>query len=87
MSGIPTFVEYDILCLDAERGISYSTFDEFWDKRMEPMQYISPDAKGPFAHLREILRERAREQYYLHWQHRLAMMPQGALAEAVRADV
>lgn len=70
MAGIPTFVEHDILCLDAERGIFYQSFEDFWERRMEPMQFIAADTGGPFAHLREKLVERARQQYHLFWQQR-----------------
>lgn len=65
MAGTPTLVEHDILQLDAERGIFYQSFDDFWEKRMEPMQFIPREAKGVLAHLREKLVERAQEQYAL----------------------
>lgn len=60
-----TFVEHDILALDAERGIFYQSFEEFWDRRMEPMQFIPREAKGVFAHLRQTLKDRAQEQWLL----------------------
>lgn len=60
-----TFVEHDILALDAERGIFYQSFEDFWDRRMEPMQFIPREAKGVFAHLRQTLKDRAEEQYQL----------------------
>jgi hypothetical protein len=66
-----TFVEHDILVLDATRGISYQSFDDFWEHRMEPMQFIAPDAQGVLAVVREKLRERAKEQFALFCQHRL----------------
>lgn len=66
-----TFVEYDILAQDTSRGIIYQSFDDFWQRRMEPMQFIAAEAQGPFAHLREKLRERAKEQFALFCQHRL----------------
>lgn len=77
-----TFVEHDILALDAARGITYQSFEDFWERRMEPMQFISPDAKGPFAHLREKLRERAREQFALFCQHRLTAVEERQLQPA-----
>ena len=60
-----TFVEHTILSLDASRGIHYQSFEEFWQKRMEPMQFISPSAKGPLAHVRDRMIDRAREQWDL----------------------
>lgn len=60
-----TFVEHDILCLDAERGILYQSFEDFWEQRMESMQFIAPDAKGVFAVLRQTLKDRAQEQWIL----------------------
>lgn len=71
MAALLTFVEHDILAIDASRGITYQSFDDFWSLRMEPMQFIAGDAKGPFAHLREKLKDRAREQFALFSQHRL----------------
>lgn len=87
MAGTSTFVEYDILALDAERGLSYQSFEDFWLRRMEPMQFISAEAKGPFAHLREKLRDRAREQFALFCQHRLtAVEEQQLLPSRQNAD-
>lgn len=63
-----TFVEHDILQLDAERGIFYQNFDDFWERRMEPMQFIPPDAKGVFAALRQTLKDRAQQQWELFAQ-------------------
>lgn len=73
MSGIPTFVEHAILALDAERGTFYQSFEEFWDQRMEPMQFIPREAKGVFAALRQTLKDRAQEQYLLF----MARLPTG----------
>lgn len=64
-----TFVEYDILQLDAERGIFYQNFEDFWERRMEPMQFIPREAKGVFAHLRQTLKDRAEEQWQLFSAH------------------
>jgi len=75
-----TFVEHDILQLDADRGITYQSFDDFWERRMEPMQFIAPDAKGPLAHLRELLRARAKEQFALFCQHRLTPIEEGQMS-------
>lgn len=66
-----TFVEHDILALDAARGITYQSFDDFWSRRMEPMQFIKQDATGVFAEVRKNLRARAQEQFALFHQHRL----------------
>lgn len=60
-----TFVEHSILQLDASRGITYQSFEEFWNKRMAPMQFISPDAKGPLASVRDRMMDQAREQWEL----------------------
>lgn len=60
-----TFIEHTILAIDAAKGIHYSTFEEFWQKRMEPMQFIAPSAKGPLAHVRDRMIDRAREQWDL----------------------
>lgn len=65
MSAPRTFVEHDILALDAEHGIFYQSFEEFWDRRMEPMQFIPREAKGVFAALRQTLKDRAEEQWLL----------------------
>lgn len=65
MKRAQTFVEHDILRSDAESGIFYQTFEDFWQKRMEPMQFIAPDAKGALAAVRASLREQAREQFIL----------------------
>lgn len=59
------FIEYQILAADAERGIHYSSFEDFWQKRMEPQQLISADAKGALAAVRQINKERAQEQWLL----------------------
>lgn len=67
MSRPQTHVEYEILEHDAARGILYPTFHEFWEKRMEPMQYIPREAKGVLGQLRAKLREQAEQQYRL-WQ-------------------
>lgn len=60
-----TFVEHDILCMDAERGIRYPSFEDFWCKRMAPMQFIPANANGALGAVRDTLKERAREQYHL----------------------
>lgn len=65
MSRLQTHVEYEILQKDAERGIHYAGFADFWERRMEPMQFISRDAKGPLAVLRNIMKEQAKEQWTL----------------------
>lgn len=75
MAAIPTFVEHDILCLDAEHGIFYQSFEDFWEQRMEPMQFISRKAEGAFAHLREKLVENAREQFTLFTRDMLLHYP------------
>lgn len=74
MAALPTFVEHDILAIDAARGIIYQSFDDFWTRRMEPMQFIESSAQGVFAAVREKLRERAKEQFALFCQHRLTAM-------------
>lgn len=71
MSKSWTFVEHDILALDAARGITYQSFDDFWSRRMEPMQFIAADAQGVFADLRRVMKVRAMEQFALFHQHRL----------------
>lgn len=58
-----TFVEHDILQLDAERGIRYQSFEDFWTRRMEPMQFIPKNASGALGAVRDTLKDRAREQY------------------------
>lgn len=63
-----TFVEHTILSLDASRGIYYSTFEEFWEVRMEPLQFIAKGAKGPLAHVRDRMMDLAREQWDLFQQ-------------------
>lgn len=70
MAGTLTFVEHDILQLDAEWGILYQSFEEFWEKRMEPMQFIPREAKGALAQLRQVLEVRAHEQYDIFTSHR-----------------
>jgi hypothetical protein len=60
-----TFVEHDILSLDAKRGIRYQSFEDFWQKRMEPMQFIPAEATGALGACREILKTRAKEQWIL----------------------
>ncbi len=70
-----TFVEHDILQADAERGIHYSTFLEFWEARMEPMQFIARGAEGVFAVLRQTLKDRAEEQYQLFTRNMLPHYP------------
>lgn len=69
MSAPRTFVEHDILALDAERGIFYQSFEDFWERRMEPMQFIPREAQGVFAHLRQTLKDRAEEQWLLFSAH------------------
>jgi hypothetical protein len=75
MAGTETFVEHDILKLDAEHGIFYQSFDDFWERRMEPMQFISREAKGALAHLRTKLVESAREQFDLFTRDMLLHYP------------
>lgn len=65
MSRPQTFVEHDIFQQDADNGRLYDSFQEFWETRMEPMQFISADAKGVLADVRASLKERAEEQYGL----------------------
>lgn len=65
MAGTQTFVEHDILALDAAQGILYQSFDDFWERRMEPMQFIPREAQGVFAALRQTLKNRAQEQWLL----------------------
>jgi len=60
-----TFVEHDILQLDASRGIRYQSFEDFWTRRMEPMQFIPAGASGILGAVRDTMKERAREQYQL----------------------
>lgn len=60
-----TFVEHDILTLDASRGIYYPSFEDFWCKRMAPMQFIPANASEALGAVRDTLKERAREQYDL----------------------
>ncbi len=60
-----TFVEHDILQLDHDRRIHYTSFEDFWSRRMEPMQFIPRDAKGALGAVRDTLKDRAREQYQL----------------------
>ncbi len=66
MSRPQTHVEYEILQKDAERGIIYWSFEEFWAKRMESMQFIPAESKGLLAVLRDKLKNQAREQYALY---------------------
>lgn len=60
-----TFVEHDILTLDASRGIRYASFEDFWTRRMAPMQFIPANAGGALGAVRDTMKERAREQFQL----------------------
>ena|SRR5882724_13368114 len=60
-----TFIEYQILSADAKRGRWYQSFEDFWEKRMEPMQFIPRDSKGVLAAVREALKQQAETQYLL----------------------
>jgi hypothetical protein len=66
------FVEHNILTLDASNGIHYQTFEEFWQKRMEPMQFIAKDAEGPLAAVRDAMKDQARAQWQLFQAKRKA---------------
>lgn len=65
MKRAQTFVEHDILSLDASRGIRYASFEDFWTRRMEPMQFIPANAGGALGAVRDTMKERAREQFQL----------------------
>lgn len=64
-----TSTEYTILSIDAERGITYSSFEDFWERRMEPLQFIPPDAKGSLARVRQLIKDHAKEQWDLFEMH------------------
>ena len=64
-----TSIEYGILCRDLKKGVVYSSFEDFWDKRMEPMQFVPKDAKGALKDVRDSVRAFARTQYDLHSKH------------------
>lgn len=75
MSGTKTFIEHDILTMDAGSGRTYSSFQEFWETRMEPMQFIAADAKGALADVRANLKEQAESQFAIFQLKRLMAAP------------
>lgn len=61
-----TFVEHYILQQDAARNLHYRSFEDFWQLRMAPMQFIPAAATGALGALLAVNKERAREQWILY---------------------
>ena len=55
-------VETTILLADAKRGILYTSFEDFWTRRLADRQIFFPkDCKGPVQAVRDTVRKNARE--------------------------
>jgi hypothetical protein len=55
-------IETTILLADAKRGMRYTSFADFWTRRLADRQFFFPeDCQGPMKAVRDAVRKNARE--------------------------